>query len=122
MTKGATMNAPRHNVPPIDPRTFADSTRALLTEDPRRYRNFGVYWFLVKALLKRHFDRHNLYFLGDYEDPDVIARMPGFPSVLDALQAAAEEYQQNASFNLGRNRLEDPDGEVFTLIDPDVEG
>lgn len=116
------MSETRHNAPVIDPRLFAESTRALLTEDPRRYRNFGVYWFLVKALLKRYYDRHQMPILGDFVDQGVVERMPPFESVLDGLQAAADEYRQNASFNLGGNRLEDPDGESFILIDTDVEG
>jgi hypothetical protein len=109
------------NAPSIDPAAYARSVRALLTEDPRRYRNFGVYWYFVKALLRRYFDRHEMPILGDYQDPSVIERMPKGLSAADMLQAAAEEYQHNAMFNLGRTELEDPEGEKFTLLDPDID-
>lgn len=106
----------------VDPIAFANSVRALLDEDWRRYRNFGPYWYLVKALLKRVFDRHQMPMLGDFEDPGVIARMPAGLSMAELLGRAVEEYQTNASFNLGRSRVEDDDGEVFLLLDPDMEG
>lgn len=104
----------------IDPKTFAASTLQLLQQDPRRYKNFGVYWYLVKAVLKHFYTRENLHLLGDFQDQSVIERMPPAASLPEALEAAAAEYQQNASFNLGRNQIEAPDGEVFTLIDPDA--
>lgn len=108
----------------IDPAKFATSVRALLDEDPRRYRNFGAYWFFVKALLKRYFDKHQMPILGNYEDSTVNDRIPeGIRNSMGLmLEAAASEYQENAGFNLGRNEVSDDDGEFFTLIDPDVEG
>lgn len=108
----------------IAPAEFAASVRTLLDEDVRRYRNFGAYWFFVKALLKRFYDRHQMPILGDYEDKDVNAMIPEDvrASLGGMLAAAAAEYQSNAAFNLGQNKLENPDGEFFTLIDPDVEG
>jgi hypothetical protein len=115
------MTAPLPDRPPIGPREFAASTLALLAEDPRRYRAFGQYWYFVKALLKMFYDQHNLYMLGDYVDPSVVERMPKM-GAMDTLQAAAEEYRQNASFRLLSNEVEDDDGETFTLIDPDAEG
>lgn len=104
----------------IDPKTFAASTLQLLQQDPRRYRNFGPYWWLVKAVLKQFYTRDNLHLLGDHMAPDAEARMPAHANLAEALEAAAEEYRQNASFNLGRNQVEDGHGEVFTLIDPDA--
>lgn len=107
---------------PIDPEGFARSVRALLAEDPRRYRLFGVYWYFVKALLKRYFTRDELYLLGSYEDPEIIAAMP--PDVVtlpDLLAAAALEYRQNAAFNLARNAVEGDDGDTIILLDPDAE-
>src|ERR1700741_1319257 len=101
----------------IDPKTFAASTLALLQEDPRRYRNFGVYWFFVKALMKHFYTAENLHLLGDYVDEDVIAAMPAFDSLQDAMEAATEEYRQNASFNLGSNQVGDPGGGVITVVD-----
>jgi|SRR5690606_7537448 len=106
---------------PINPKAFAGSTLALLQEDPRRYRNFGVYWYFVKALLKKYYTRENLYLLGDYEDPTVVERMPDHGSLQATLEAAIAEYRENASFNLGRIQVTAPDGERFTLIDPDAQ-
>lgn len=120
--KGSNVTQPNNE--PIAPAEFAANVRTLLDEDVRRYRNFGVYWFFVKAVLKRFYDRHQMPILGDYEDKTVNERIPEElrTSLGNLLEAAAEEYQQNASFNLGRNELTDPNGEFFTLLDPDVEG
>ena len=116
------MTDSRHNSS-IDPKTFAESVRALLSEDVRRYRLFGAYWYFVKALLRKYYDFHNLYFLrGTYEDPSVIERMPTGLDVFELLERAAEEYAENAAFNLGRNEVVDDEGEHFVLLDPDVEG
>lgn len=104
----------------IDPKTFADSTLALLQEDPRRYRAFGAHWYFVKALMKRFYTRENLGLLGDYMDQTVIDRMPRHATLDEALAAATEEYRQNASFNLGSNMVIDAAGEAFTLIDTDA--
>lgn len=104
----------------IDPKQLAASTLELLQADPSRYVNYGAYWYFIKALMKRYYTLDNLYLLGDFEDPDVIARMPVHASLDEALTAAAEEYRQNASFNLGSNVITDADGEAFTLIDPDA--
>lgn len=99
---------------------LATNVRALLDEDPRRYRNFGVTWFFVKALLKKVFDKEEVPLLGDYEDADVNARLPPGVSAYDLAALALEEYQHNARFNLGRQTVEDLDGQAFTLIDPDM--
>ncbi len=107
----------------IDPKTFAASTLQLLQQDPRRYRNFGAHWYLVKAVLKKYYTRENLHLLGDHMDPDVIERMPGHADLPSALAAAVEEYRKNASFNLGSNEVEDPvGGGTFRLVDPDACG
>jgi len=115
MTNGLPLETPT-----IDPEMFAASTRALLDEDPRRYRNFGVYWYFVKGVLKRYYDRHNLYLLGSHDDPRLTALIPD-GGEQDRLSAAADEYRQNASFNLGRPVVMDPDGVAFILLDPDAE-
>lgn len=104
-----------------DPQKFAESTLLLLQQDPRRYVNFGVYWFFVKAVLKKMgYTRDNLHLLGEYMDPEAIARMPEYPGLAEALDASISEYRQNASFNLLRNEVEDPTGGgVFVLKDED---
>lgn len=104
----------------MDPKTFAASTLQLLQEDPRRYRYFGAYWYLVKAVLKRFYTADNLHLLGDYMDQSVIDRMPLHTGLAEALAAAIEEYRQNASFNLNSKVVTDERGEAFTLIDTDA--
>lgn len=107
----------------IDPKTFAASTLQLLQDDPRRYRCFGVHWYLVKAVLKKFYTRDNLHLLGDYMDQAVIERMPPHADLQQALAAAVHEYRQNAAFNMGRSEVEDPTGGgAFTLVDPDAGG
>lgn len=105
----------------IDPRKFAASVVALLSEDPRRYRNFGAYWYFVKALLRKlGYTRDNLYLLGDYRDGEIEAAMPKHASLAEALAAAIEEYRGNAAHNLGRSTVLAPDGEVLALFDEDA--
>ena len=107
----------------IDPKTFAASTLQLLQQDPRRYRLFGVHWYLVKAVLKQFYTRDNLHLLGDYVDTAVTDRMPAYANLNEALEHAVFEYRQNASFNMGRNVVEDPvGGGTFTLVDTDAGG
>lgn len=106
----------------IDTKQLAASTLQLLQADPRNYRNFGVYWFLIKALLKRFYTRDNLYMLGDYVDPTVTARMPAHENLQEALEAAIETYRVNATYSMGSADLTDPDGETFTLADDDAGG
>lgn len=104
----------------IDAKTFAASTLQLLQDDPRRYRAFGPYWWLVKALLKRFYTRDNLMLLGDYVAADAGERMPEHADLESALAAAIEEYRQNATFNLGRDRVVDRNGEAYSLVDTDA--
>lgn len=103
-----------------EPAAFAASVRTLLSEDPRRFRWFGAYWFFVKALLKRFYDRHQMPMLGDYDDPTVSERLPPARDAHELIAGAIDTARHNAMFNLGRNRVEDPQGEFFTLSDPDI--
>jgi hypothetical protein len=104
----------------MDVGKFAASTLQLLQTDPANYRNFGPYWYFVKDVLKGFYTKDNLYLLGDYRDPDVIARMPDHESRDDALAAAAATYQFNAAYKHSNNQVEDAEGELFTLFDPDA--
>lgn len=107
----------------VDPAAFAANIRQLLADDVRRYKLFGAYWFFVKALLRRFYDKHNLPFLaGTYEDPTVNERIPPGQNVYEMMASAAGEYQQNATFAVGAQELTDADGEFFTLVDPDIDG
>lgn len=104
----------------IDPKQLAASTLQILQSDPRNYRNFGVYWYFIKALMKRYYTRDNLYMLGDYVDPTVVARMPAHENLQEALEAAVETYRINAAYAMGANDLTDPEGETFILQDTDA--
>jgi hypothetical protein len=106
----------------VDPHVFAASARTLILENPQNYHAFGVYWFLVKALLKRIYPPAEMPLLGDYVDEAVVERMPKGLSLAELLAAASDEYAANVSLCTPSRSLEDPDGEVFTLFDPDVEG
>lgn len=65
--------------------------------------------------------REDLYLLGDHVDPDCLARMPEYATEQEALQAAVQEYRQNAMFNMGRAEVEDPvGGGTFLLHDEDA--
>jgi len=104
----------------IDPKQLAASMLQLLQADPRRYKLFGVYWYFIKALMKRYYTQDNLYLLGDYVDKTVIERMPQEQSLEETLDAAIAEYQHNFAYSLGRDPT-DADGEAFTLADQDAD-
>jgi len=101
---------------------FAFNTLELLQENPQRYRNFGAYWYLVKAVMKRFYTRDNLMLLGDFVDQSVTDRMPPHDSLDEALQAALQTYNRNAMFNMQSNEVTDPSGDVFILMDEDGGG
>ncbi|HET8550880.1 MAG TPA: hypothetical protein VFM97_00200 [Gammaproteobacteria bacterium] len=102
-----------------DVREAMRNVLAVLQADPRHYRNFGVYWWPVKALLRRFYTRDNLYMLGMFEDPDVAALVPNL-GLQDMLAAAFEEYEQNARLGLASAEVEAPNGETVTIYDPDA--
>jgi hypothetical protein len=104
----------------IDPKQLAASTLQLLQADPRNYRNFSYYWFFVKALMKRYYTKDNLYMLGDYEDPAVVAMMPDGEDLQETLTEAVDMYRTNAAYGMGTSEFTDPDGETFTLHDEDA--
>lgn len=105
-----------------DPQVLASSALQLLQADPSRYRNFGVYWYFIKELMKRFYTRDNLFLLGDYIDRTVTDRMPAHESLQAAFDAAIETYRWNAIYNLGRAEVTDPEGEEFILEDQDAGG
>lgn len=108
--------------PGLDPMTFAANARTLILQNPRNYLAFGVYWFLVKALLKKVYPQAELPLLGDYVDESVIERMPKGLGLNELLELASAEYAANMGLGTPQHRLEDPDGEFFTLADPDMGG
>lgn len=103
----------------IDIEKAMRNTLAVLQADPARYRNFGVYWWPVKALLRRYYTKDNLYLLGTYEDPDGASRVPRV-GLQEMLELAFEEYEKNARLGMGGNQVEDADGESYMIYDQDA--
>ena len=91
-----------------------------LQEEPQRYRLFGVWWWPVKALLRRAgYGQDQLYMLGSYQDAETAALVPR-AGLEDTLRAAFEEYRQNAAYPHPDGRAEAPDGELITIWDQDA--
>jgi hypothetical protein len=91
-----------------------------LQEEPQRYRLFGVWWWPVKALLRRQYTVDNLYMLGTYQDATTAAMVPS-ANLQDTMRAALDEYAFNASFPHPAGMVESPDGEMVRLFDADAE-
>ena len=92
----------------------------LLQQKPKNYKLFGIYWWPVKALLKRAgYTTAQAYMLGDYFDPEVAEMVPK-AGVIPTLEAAFREYGFNARFPHADNKVENPDGELVTIFDSDA--
>lgn len=104
----------------VQQRPLAASILLLLQQDPRRYLNFGAYWWLVKAWLKTFYSRDNLSLLGDYQSADAGEHMPAHDNLDDALRAALDEYNTNVQFNLGSDQVCSAGGGVYRLVDTDA--
>ena len=100
-----------------------DALRNVLQQiqaEPKRYKLFGVYWWPMKALLRRAgYGQAQLYMLGTYQDGETAALVPPM-SLPDTLEAAFAEYGQNARYPHGDGRVESPDGELVTIFDEDA--
>lgn len=90
----------RRNWPvmPIDASAAPRNVLQLLQQEPQRYKLFGVYWPAVKTLLKDEgYGPDQLYMLGDYRDPAILALLPRLER--DAmLEAAFADCGQNARY------------------------
>lgn len=91
----------------------------MLQADPRNYKKFGVYWWPMKAILKRRYTKDHLFMLGDYMPKDAEGLIEQ-GDLRETLQAAFQEYQQNDRYNLGRDRVETAHGEPYLVYDPDA--
>lgn len=93
-----------------------------LQDRPLVYRNFGVWWWHVKAELKRlGFTRDTLPHLGSFHDP---ACAEHYYTGLTSADLAAEAfgYQASAAFVHDCGPVATaPDGELYLLRDEDVE-
>lgn len=99
----------------------ARNVTAILQRDPLYYRNFGIWWYHVKAELKRHgIDKSQLPNLGDYTCPVATAYYQGMSG--SALDAEAFDHQYVQTFHkYNSNMSATPDGEVYQVQDQDVE-
>lgn len=104
----------------LPPDRIAANVRKLLDHDIRSYHNFGVYWYFVKAFLKRYYGRHAMPILGDFEQPDVVARMPPYEGFEDAMHDALLYWRPNWENNNNDATSIAPDDEPVTLFDEDV--
>ena len=91
-----------------------------LQEEPQRYRLFGVWWWAVKALLKRAgYGPDQLYMLGSYQDIETASLIPT-ENLPDTLQSAMDEYAFNAAYPRAGGMVETPDGSIVRLFDEDA--
>ena len=104
----------------IPPDQIAANIRMMLDSDVRHYRNFGVYWYFVKAFLKKYYTQDNLHLLGNFEQPDVVARMPAYDNFEDAIHDALLCARNNQIYNMDSASSIAPDDEPVTLFDEDV--
>lgn len=88
-----------------------------LAKAPQCYREFGPYWWAVKAALKEAG-----FEFGDAGEPLVAAAYCG--ATVEETLVMAEEFKDEylRTQFLGANQFQlDPDGEAYTLFDPDME-
>ena len=112
--------ADRGHVSDMDVPTALRNTLQQLQADPRRYKLFGIYWPVVKALLKRHgYGVDQLYMLGEYHDTITAAMIPKMGPE-ETLRIAFEEYDQNARYPDPGGMVEDTDGEMVLIYDEDA--
>jgi len=91
-----------------------------LQAEPKRYKLFGIYWWPVKALLKRAgYGPDQLYMLGSYQDADTAAMVPKL-GLQDTMELAFAEYGDNAAFPHSDGMVENTDGEMVLVIDEDA--
>lgn len=104
----------------IDPTTTLRTVLQHLQEDPLRYKLFGIWWWPIKALLKRAgYGPDQLYMLGSYQDPETAAMVPA-SDLQGTLRAALEEYQRNACYPHPGGIVENDDGELVEIYDADA--
>ena len=110
------------SLPQIDVPVALRNVLSQLQIEPNRYRLFGIWWWPIKAMLKRSgYGPDQSFLLGSYQDPITAAMVPS-AGLQDTLRAAFEEYGQNARFPHSDGTVEAPDGELVLVIDEDAGG
>lgn len=104
----------------INPEVFARNCVQMLQEDPKAYRSFGIYWWPVKAILKRFYSRDELSLLGNYEDPIGAEAVPRV-GLQEMLMLAIEEHQSNQIDHINPQWVQLPDGAPYMIYDEDAD-
>ena len=104
----------------LPPDQIAANIRKLLDNNIEVYHNFGVYWYFVKAFLKKYYTREQMPILGDFEQADVAARMPDYDNFEDAMFDSLLFWRANFADNFNDATSIGPDDEPVTLFDEDV--
>ncbi len=113
--------------PPFPPEGVEDALHAIVRDlqvTPRRYRWFGVWWWPVKAMLRRAGMAPLIGpELGTYMDAEAVAALPrALLTPGHVLAEAAREYQFAARLDPGREWADTPAGDRVRIHDPDMEG
>lgn len=108
------------NKPMLPPDQIAANIRKLLDDNIAVYHNFGVYWYFVKALLKKYYTIDQMPILGSFEQPEVVARMPAYDKFEDAMHDALLYWRANWENNSNDATSIAPDNEPVTLFDADI--
>ncbi len=110
-----------HIEPVPDLQRALENILQVLQTTPKQYRNFGPYWWAVKAMLKRHgYTKEHFYGLGDSVDREALSRIEAGPDAF-VLANALDFYQYHASYNLGSPDTYFPDdGEPYHVADEDI--
>lgn len=106
---------------PIDVPAALRNILMVLQKQPVQYRNFGVWWWPVKRLMKTKYSAGHLFLLGGYEDPAARELTPELPPA-DMLRQALETYTMNRRYLLGSNRVQDLEGQPYLIVDDDAGG
>lgn len=91
---------------------------ARLQKDPRRYRDYGPYWWAVKSLLNVHG-----YKYGSYDDPIMKTDYKGNKPIETLIMAEAFRDDYLVTFLCYANEfvLDAEAGEVVEIVDGDME-
>lgn len=93
---------------------------AMLQTEPLYYRNFGVYWYRFKQILRAAgFNQDHATILGDYVEEDLVERFKDMDEET-FLPLAMEEAMANWQLNDQSQWQADPDGGYVFTLDQDL--
>jgi len=97
----------------------ADGVGKLLIESPQRYKTFGVYWWAIKEMLKKHYTGSKAWFQGNDENPIIKSRnwhKTLYRTCLAGLYFHGQQDEHKSDFSYDHQG-----GKVgYTLIDHDA--